>query len=426
MIDVLIVGAGTAGAAAAACCARRGLATVCLERGALGEAGARWVNGVPAWSFDVAGFEAPTGAELLGAGGPFHLVAGYGPRRIVIEDHGVLEVDMRALVARLQRTAAVAGAEFREQVQVGAWDGRALHTSSGALEARFVVDASGLTGARLLSPPRVLAIDLCAAAQQVHRIADVAGARAFFAEHDTPMGQVLCFAGVAGGYSILNLRADADHVSFLTGSIPGLGHASGKAILDGFVRDHAWVGERLYGGARAIPLRRPFDRLASGAVAAIGDAGSQVFPAHGSGIGAGMVAARMLADTLADGGTPEQWAVAWQRRFGGLYAAYDLFRRFSSTLSVGDLERLMESGLMDPVMARAGMAQALPQLDLRVAARKALALPRAPRLAVRMSAVLARMGAALALYKRYPEDPARLRVWSRRIARVFGDPPDIS
>lgn len=425
MNDVIVIGAGTAGAAAAASCARQGLRTLCLERGALDEAGARWVNGVPAWSFDVAGFAAPEGAELLGAGGPFHLVAGYGPRRIIIEDHGVLEVDMRALVRRLQRAAREAGAELREGVRVTGWNGRALETDAGPLPARFVIDASGLTGARLLDPPRVAPKDLCAAAQQVHRIDDAAAARAFFAAHDTPMGQVLCFTAVAGGYSILNLRADGDHVSFLTGSIPALGYPSGKAILEEFVREHPWVGERLYGGSRAIPLRRPFDRLAAGPIAAIGDAGSQVFPAHGSGIGAGMVAARMLADTLAHGGTPEEWAVAWQRRFGGLYAAYDLFRRFSSTLSIADLDRLMASGLMDPAMARAGMAQELPRLDLRAAARKALALPRAPRLAVRMSGVLARMGAALALYKRYPAEPARLPAWSRRIARVFGDAPDV-
>jgi flavin-dependent dehydrogenase len=424
MTDVIVIGAGTAGAAAAALCARHGMRTVCVEHSLLAEAGARWVNGVPAWSFDVAGFPAPEGAELLGAGGPFHLVAGYGPRRIVIEDHGVLEVDMRALVARLQRAALEAGAELREGIRVTGWDGSRLQTDAGPMAARFVIDASGLTGARLLDPPRVAPKDLCAAAQQVHRIADAAAARAFFAQHETPLGQVLCFAGIAGGYSILNLRADRDHVSFLTGSIPALGHPSGKAILDDFVHRHAWVGERLYGGARVIPLRRPFDRLAAGPIAAIGDAGSQVFPAHGSGIGAGMVAARMLADELALGGTPHTWAVTWQRKFGGLYAAYDLFRRFSSTLSPADLERLMTSGLMDPVMARAAMAQELPRLDLRAAARKALALPRAPRLAVRMSGVLARMAAVLALYKRYPAEPARLPAWSRRVARVFGDPPD--
>ena len=38
-VDVLIIGAGTAGAAAAALCAERGLRTLCVERGPLTTAG---------------------------------------------------------------------------------------------------------------------------------------------------------------------------------------------------------------------------------------------------------------------------------------------------------------------------------------------------------------------------------------------------
>jgi menaquinone-9 beta-reductase len=103
--DVVIVGAGTAGAAAAALLAERGLRVVCLEQRALDEAGARWVNGVPEWTFDESGIEPPRGEELRGRGHAFHIVSGWGPQRVVLREQELLEVDMRLLVARLQQRA---------------------------------------------------------------------------------------------------------------------------------------------------------------------------------------------------------------------------------------------------------------------------------------------------------------------------------
>jgi len=35
------------------------------------------------------------------------------------------------------------------------------------------------------------------------------------------------------------------------------------------------------------------------------------------------------------------------------------------------------------------------------------------------------MVATRALYATYPRTPAELAGWSRRVARVFGDPPDL-
>lgn len=424
-VDVAVVGAGTAGAAAAALLARGGMRVLCVDRRPLDDSGARWVNGVPARDFDRAGFERPRGDELLGEGVRFHLVAGYGPERIVIEGHGGLEVDMRGLVARLQACACEAGAIVQGGVPVRGYEGGVLHTGRGAIRAGRVVAAAGLSGPDLLPRPRVLPRDLCSAAQEVRRIRDAAGARAFFEERATPPGEVLCFTGIAGGYSILNVRAHEDRISILTGSVTAEGQPSGRAILDRFCAEQPWIGERIFGGSRAIPIRRPFDVLASDRVAALGDAGCQVFPAHGSGIGAGLVAARALADTLAAGATPHDYAVRWQRAHGGLLASYDLFRRFSQRLPLADLRDMMAAGLMDPELARAGMNQELPEPSPALLARKLPALARRPALAARLGSVTARMALARALYARYPGQPSRLPGWSRRVAGLFGDRPDV-
>jgi len=424
-VDVVVVGAGTAGAAAASRCARRGLSVLCVERRPLDAAGARWVNGVPAESFDLAGFARPERPERMGDGGPFHLVAGHGPTRVRIEGHGVLEVDMRRLVERLQRDARERGATLVGEASVEGLEGDALRTARGTVRCRWVVDASGLTGARLLDRPEPHARHMCAAAQAVHELADLEGARSLWERHGVPFGETLCFTGIEGGYSILNVSVHDGRVSVLTGSIPAEGHASGARILSRFVDDHRWVGGRVFGGSRAIPIRRPFDRLTDGRVVLLGDAGSQVFPAHGSGIGAGMVAARELADALADREDAHGWAVEWQRRWGALFASYDLFRRFAQTLAPNDLERMIASGLMDEETARAGLAQRYPSLPARSLPGKARALVRERRIAARLGAVGGRMAAARALYASYPRDPLRLPRWSASAGALFGEAPDV-
>lgn len=417
--DLAIVGAGTAGAALASMAAERGLSVLCLERRAANEAGARWVNGVPTWAFDAAGVARPRGEELFGSGHELHLLAGFGPRRLAIRGHDVLEVDMRHLVERLQNDAREHGATILEGVRVTGFDGRALDTSAGRVSARWFVDASGLAGARLLEQPRVGKLDLCAAAQEVRAVTDLAAARAFFDEHEVGAGNTACFTAVAGGFSVINVRLSGDRVGVLTGSIPGAGHPSGRELLDRFVAEQPWIGAPLFGGARAIPLGRPLDVLARGNVALLGDAAGQVFSAHGSGIGAGLIAARMLADVLGEGRDLHQYAVAWHRELGGLFATFEAFRRFSERLSERDLDRMMQSGLLSEQGARAGLEQRLPRPSPGVLASALRGVVTERRLALRLVPALVKGAAAAALYRRYPEDPRALPEWSARVSRLL-------
>ncbi len=423
-VDAVVIGAGTAGAAAAMALARRGMRTLCVDRRPLDDAGARWVNGVTLGSFQDAGIAPPEGEELISPGAGFHLIAGWGPRRVTIGQHGVPEVDMRHLVARLQRLAREAGATLVGGVRVDGVDAD-VHTSAGRVRTRWIIDASGLAGLRLLDPPTVDSRHICAASQSVRRLTDESAARRFWERHDAPYGENLCFTGVAGGYSIVNVSIHHGQVGILTGSIPGEGHPSGAALMRDFVQEHEWVGEEIFGGSRAIPVRRPFDRLTDGRVVAIGDASSQVFPAHGSGIGAGMVAANTLAEALADGRGAHRWAAEWMRGEGGLFASYDVFRRFSQQMSVRDLERLMETGLMDETTARAGKEQVPPEFPLPVIPAKIRGLVQLGAYGARMAAVIGKMQVVRALYRTYPEDPRKLPAWSRLAGRVFGEAPDV-
>lgn len=423
--DVVVVGAGTAGAAAAAMCAERGMRVLCVDRRPLDDAGARWVNGVPERSFIEAGVDVPQAPERRGWGDGFHLIAGWGPHRLSLTDHGVLEVDMRHLVTRLHERARRAGVELRGRTDVQGVDDDGVRTRQGLIRTRFVVDSSGLSGARLLDQPRVPAAHICTAAQEVREVSDSRAALDFCARHGIPVGEVACFTAIVGGFSIINVRTNGERVSILTGTIPASGQPSGKTLLARFVADNPWIGPVIFGGARAIPLRRPYDRLASERIALLGDAGCQVFPGHGSGIGIGMVAARMLADALSSGAGPHGYACAFQRKHGGLLATYDLLRRLSQTVSADDLERMMTSGLMDADTARFGMAQVMPKMTRPALASKVRALTRAPDLAWRMAATVWRIPVVGGIYARYPADPAQLPRWSRMVARLFAEPADI-
>lgn len=418
-VDLFVVGAGTAGAALSLHAAACGLRVCCVDRRPLDEAGARWVNGVGRADFEQAAIEAPTGAELRGSDTAFHLTAGWGPERLTLREHGVLEVDMRHLVARLQGLAAQGGATMLGDVRVEAVENGVVRTSAGSVAADVIADASGLSGARLLPSVPVPATDICAAAQAVHRVTDPAAARAFLDAHGVGEDETLCFSGVAGGYSILNVRVAHGEVGLLTGSIPADGHRSGRRLIADFLAEHPWIGPEVFGGHRPIPLGQPQPVLAHGRIARLGDAAGQVFAAHGSGIAAGMVAARMLAEALAYGGGPNDYAVKWMRTHGGLFAAYDCFRRFSQQLSLDDLRALFQSGLIDEAAAAAGLAQTLPKLEPRLLARMPAGLAQAgSRLARSLAATAGRMGTLLALYRVYPESEHRRGAWSRAVARL--------
>lgn len=420
--DVAIIGAGTTGAAAAMLCARRGLEVVCLERRDLSAAGARWLNGVPAGAFDRAGIARPQAPERLAMGVDFHLLAGWGPERVVVRGHELMEVDMRLLVERLQKGARDADARLFGNTRVeGMADGH-LQTSRGPIRARWYVDASGLAGLRLLGHEHPAPEDICAAAQAVHMVTDTRAARRFCEKHEVSPGDTICFTGIEGGYSILNVRVDGDHVSLLTGSIPAFGHRSGRTILHHFVQEQAWIGEALFGGSRAIPIRRPYSRLCDENRAVIGDAACQVFSAHGSGIGPGIIAARLLADALAEGRGLQGYARDWQRTYGGLFAGYTVFRRFSQTLSSDVLEAMMRVGLMDANLAAQGLLQQMPTPDLALIKDKFKAALRQPRLALTLAPVLAKMGVAQLLYASYPTGTRARAKWNRLVDTVLGGP----
>jgi flavin-dependent dehydrogenase len=422
--DVAVLGAGSAGAATAALCAARGLRVVCLERRPLDAAGACWTNAVPGRFFDEAGLPRPAGAECGAVAGSTCLSSAAGGKTVRLRPRDMLQVDMRLLVARLQDAARQAGAELRGSLAAEGLEHDVLRTSAGPVRAGWFVDATGLSGARLLRQPVVSPQDVCAAAQEVRRVRDREAARAWLAARGAAPAEGLSIVGGWGGYSVLAVRVTDELVDLLAGTIPAAGQPPGHEVLRDFVAGQSWIGARISGGAGLIPLRRPYDLLGDGSVALVGDAACQVFSAHGSGVGFGLVAARLLADALAEDRGVAGYAASWQRRYGGLAAAYDVLRRWTQDSPPMATGRLIDAGVLAEPALRRGVEQQPPAASPGELARAIFALVREPRLGAGLALVAARMLALLPLYARYPEDPRLQPRWARFAAVVHGAPRD--
>jgi flavin-dependent dehydrogenase len=417
-VDVLVVGAGSAGAATALALAQGGRRVMLVDKRERGTTGARWVNAVPRWCFERSGFGVPGSGALFKAhapasGGAMHLVAPSGRARVVMRGVDNLHVDMRGLVADLLARAEAAGALLRRghvtDVVIEGDRARAVSFEDGStrftVRARLIVDASGIGGAvrrrvdvLARACPDAEPRDRCVAAQAQYEVRDRDALAGFLARHGLQPGDDVAFPGVAGGYSTLTLftRPDLSEVGVLTGSIPALGVVDGGALLDRFVAGAPFLGAQLYGGRGAIPLRRPYTTLGAGGVALVGDAACQVYSSHGSGVGVGLLAARALAESVGSEDDPGGSAAldAYGRRFrgahGGLLAASDAFRRHVQGLGPDDLDRMIGTGLLDESLASAALEQrsARPDLAFLLAAPGRAA--RSPGAAARFLPVAAR------------------------------------
>ena len=454
--DAVVVGAGSTGAAAALALANAGLRVAVVERRPIEEAGARWVNAAPDWMFAQANIMRPIAPEMREYNLPSVFLGLAGEQKIVVCATQLYHVDMRHLCRRLHGEATKAGVEFFGKTRIAGveFDGarpKMLLAEVGQsddqvepveLGARLFVDASGMgcsLGRRIPELARHLppleGRDICLAAQEICRIKDRGGARGYLDRLGAEPSEALNFTGIDGGFSTCGLiiAQGLDEVFLLTGSIADGKHASGARLLAEFKAKNPWIGETIFGGAGPVPLRRPYDRQAAPGIALAGDAACQVFPAHGSGVGSGMLAARLLADAVSVYSDPGSLDAVWayqasiQRELGARHGAYDVFRRFVQELSPEENRILLGCGLVTPLSLKAGLMQVMPELTANELFSLLVGAARAFKLAARLLPLLMRMRAVHAHYLRYPSwpDMERLLGWSKESARLFGTRPDL-
>ncbi len=456
--DVVVLGAGPAGAHVAGQFARRGRTVALLDRRPVDEAGAQWHNGVVAWQFAEAGAPAPVADEISPGAGTTHMFGPDGTLGCRYTDSPTVRADMGALGASLRAIAADAGTEIIGRI--GALDvevdpqgrlravsvtlpGSDREDDRGArvrFEADLFVDAAGHTGVlRRHAPalarwcPPVRGPELCSASDAVLAVRDRAGAQRFLAEHGAVPGDTVSVLGSAGGWSTRAVRVSDDRtrVAVLVGCVANGRYGTGPRLLASLRATHDWLGEVVSVGTGVIPLRRPYARFTAPGLALVGDAACQVFPAHASGIGSSLIAGRMLVDAAADAPDCGAEDVLWryqhrfQQRFGGMFAALDAFRRMSTELGSDGVARMVRAGMLDAASTRQMLDQRWAQPALSTLPANIRALATNPKLAKIMVPRLARGALLRPMGKSYPRtvDLDALTRWDTRVQRLLGPVP---
>ena len=454
-VDVVVVGAGTAGANAAGQLAARGRSVVLVDRRRCDLAGAQWHNGVLGWQFAAAQVEPPVPAAGEDRRQATHIFGPDGFRAATITDSPVVRADMAALGRTLRERACEAGVELLDSSELSSVDTdntgrvRAIEVDrrcdvgvGGArrLEADLFVDASGLRGVLRGGSPALLpwctdvrGDELCSAGDHHLQVTDEDGARRFLEAHGAAPGQSVTVLGPAGGWSTraVTVSEDLATAAVLVGCIASGPHRTAPHMLARTQEQLPWLGEVISGGVGVIPLRRPYARFTAPGLALVGDSASQVFPAHGSGIGLGLMAGTMLAETVAEAGDCGDAATLWgyQHRFqnehGGTLAAYDSLRRMATQLGSDGVTRMIHAGLLSGDLTRTGLDQRWQVPSPAEIPKQVLRFARVPSVVRSMVPRLVRAGLLSKVGATYPAEldvPALVR-WDEKVTRHLGALP---
>ncbi len=445
--DVVVMGAGVAGTTAAWLFASRGFRTALVEARRLGQAGARWVNGMPMRVFDEVGLERPSGEELLDTGVDTHMFDHSDRRIFTSRNNPMCNVDMSLLVDRLHELAKRAKVEVFDSVRLDGveFEGerprqvrlRLPHKGAVTLRGQLFVDATGMLGelrrrvpALQRDCPSLRTGEVCTAAQMVLEIKDKAGARDQLAQWGVEAGETVNWLGVEAGYStrMISFDSNLDHAHIVTGNVLSPGGKNGLAMAREVQERYRFFGSVVRSGEGLIPIRRPYERLGVPGAVLLGDAACMVYSAHGSGVGTGMLAARALVESVAEGedlGSLESvWA--YEHRFhqglgamlGSVAVATQMFRQLSSS----QVDMMVRHGIFGVSTFESGLSlkTPLPTPDLAFGLARLSAA--APALGARVALGGSMVAPVAGAYRLHPRavSPRRWRLWARMVRGLMG------
>ncbi len=440
--DVIVVGAGTAGCMAAKVLASRGF-NVCLidrkDRKSIGDKVCG--DAVGKHHFDNLGLPYPTGKEKEG---DIVGVKIYSPDRdsvFRVSGYGLtgFMINRRLFGQRLLKYAVDAGAVLRDN----------LHVSSPIIKNGYVrgvlasdlktggklkmlgdvtVDASGVSAVIRRKLPSEIGIDIEVSWED--KVICYREIRQLSKEIDEPeFCKIYLDLTIApGGYCWIfpkdNNRANVGLGVASTSDHPNPKSQLYKHVLSRPLFESSSI---LHGGGGIVPTRRPLDSLVGNGVVVVGDAGCQVNPIHGGGIGPSMMGGKISGEVIADAlenGDPSLEAlwpinIRFMESYGMKQAGLDIFRIFLQGITNEDLNYGMKYQLItEDDLLKASLGEAI-HLNISEATRRVFSGLGRLRL-LRSLYVMARtLREVRSLYERYPDSPSEFPEWKREIESIF-------
>ncbi len=317
-------------------------------------------------------------------------------------------------------------------VKEGSVRGVVLKRGSGSVEvgARVVVDASGNARAisRRLPKEWPVSEDLEAVDSNV-AYREVRELRREVEEPEILRIYVSKRVAPGGYWWLFPYSKTGTRVNVGLGVQGGRGYPHPRDLLYRYVlRREVFEGSRVVeAGGAVVPTRGPLRSLVWNGVAVVGDAAYTVNPVHGGGKGSSMLSASCVADAVVEAlelGRADAeglWSanLCYMKGYGVKQAVLDVFRMFLQELSDDDIEfgmrrRIIREEDLNVLSLRGDL-----ELSVVDKAMRLLAGLTRPSLLLKLRSVAEYMNRVRTLYENYPESPAELQTWSRRLEGIL-------
>ncbi len=441
-VDVLVVGAGSAGCVTARRCAELGLKTLIIEKKPKDLIG-RKVCGdeISRSHFDDTGIDYPTNGEVSSVISGADVYPPSLTHELKVrgwEDFNGWTVDRLNFGQRLLSEALAAGASLMTECRAAepvmrgeqVTGVRCKNVASGeedTIAAKIVVDASGFAATirnkidSEFVEKHVDKADVALCYREIvylrYPMAEPEVARVFLGGKYAPSGYAWIFPK---GPQTVNVGV---------GIGGGEGRGSPKSLYEAFKKEYPLLYdcEVLDSGGGAVPVRRPLASLVGNGVAFVGDAALQANPIHGGGLGPGMRAGIILGEVAKEAIARRDYSVRglWDynirflRGFGRRLASLEIFRRLLQQVTDEEMDFGFEKRLLeaDDLMA-ANRGDGIPLSLLDKLKRVKRGIGRISLL-TRIQKAASLMKKMNRLYAAYPGDPSGFQKWHESVLDII-------
>lgn len=432
--DVVIVGAGCAGAVLATRMAERGFRVLMIERRRREEIGQNWCDLVENESFELSGIEPPAPPEACP---PFRSMDVLSPdttASISIPDYPYRPINRKLLSERLLARAGNAGVELVTQciaTGLGVENGSVVSVTADreTYPCRVAVDASGLDRVLCRDIPKGMGIprrlrtgDYISVYRELRDVSPEAGG-------GLVKGVARYYIGRYGGFSWVHADEEG-RVEVGTAVQDGRDSPDPREMVLGYVRSTPEIGDEIIrmGGGR-IPTRRPLNTMVASGLMIIGDAACQATPLMGRGVGMAMVGAAIAADAASfaleagDTGTAGLWSYnhAFMKERGAHMAALDCLRIFLQGIPEKDFSWTLSKGMLDAGEIKAALSGRFEAPSSQAKIKTFLKGLKAMPLVVRLEGAMRHAQKIQELYRQYPKeyDPPEYSDWEQEADYLF-------